>query len=228
MDPGYTGHRPRLQIIQGDADEKISFKNSAEAIKQWTNVLALSTAPASTDMTKTSIATYTRQFWQNACGYVVFETWAGHGGGHSMGYEEDAILKFFGLDVAAGTDPEPECPPGGAAGAGGAGGASSGGASGTNGGAAGFSASGGAAGSVPSDSGGSPGSAGASSIAGSSAGGLSSAAGAPSTVGSSGSAASGAPSTGPVVGTPPADDGSSDGGCSYVGASKANRSLPPR
>ncbi|MEI9952439.1 MAG: PHB depolymerase family esterase [Pseudomonadota bacterium] len=30
MFPGYTGHRPRLQIIQGDADQTISFKNSAE------------------------------------------------------------------------------------------------------------------------------------------------------------------------------------------------------
>ena len=105
MYAGYTGHRPRLQIMQGDADTTISFKNSAEAIKQWTNVLALSTAPTSTDMLKTSISTYTRQFWKNACGYVVFETWAGKGGTHSMGYEEDDILKFFGLDVAGGADP---------------------------------------------------------------------------------------------------------------------------
>ncbi len=59
MDPGYSGHRPRLQIIQGDADQTISFKNSAEAIKQWTNVLMLSATPTSTDMTTTSIATYT-------------------------------------------------------------------------------------------------------------------------------------------------------------------------
>jgi MYXO-CTERM domain-containing protein len=107
------GHRPRVQIIQGDADQTISFKNSAEGIKQWTNVLALSTAPASTDMLKTSISTYTRQFWKNACGYTVFETWAGKGGSHSMGYEEDDILKFFGLNVAGGADPEPDCPAGG-------------------------------------------------------------------------------------------------------------------
>ena len=142
MDPGYTGHRPRLQIMQGDADQTISFKNSAESIKQWTNVLALSTTPTTTDMTTTSIATYTRQFWSNACGYTVFETWAGHGGGHSMGYEEDAILKFFGLDKAGGTDPEPAC--GGSSGAGGAGGMTSGGTGGASaGGAGGMLATGG-------------------------------------------------------------------------------------
>jgi len=136
MYPGYMGHRPRLQIIQGDADETISFKNSAESIKEWTNVLGLSTAPSSTDMTTTSVATYSRQFWKNSCDYVVFETWAGKGGKHSMAYEEDAILKFFGLNVAGGADPEPNCPAGGngsagsgAGGAASAGGSNSGGAS---------------------------------------------------------------------------------------------------
>jgi acetylxylan esterase len=164
MFPGYTGHRPRLQIIQGDADQTISFKNSAEAIKQWTNVLGLSTAPTSTDMTTTSVATYTRQFWKNACGYTVFETWAGKGGSHSMGYEEDAILKFFGLDVVSETDPEPECPAGGggsgsggASSAGGSGGAStgSGGAS-TGSGGSGGASTGGLAGSASSAGGAGP------------------------------------------------------------------------
>src|SRR3954468_23428329 len=129
MDAGYMGHRPRLQIIQGDADQTISFKNSAEAIKQWTNVLSLSTAPSSTDMLTTSISTYTRQFWKNACGYVVFETWAGKNGTHSMGYEEADVLKFFGLDVAGGADPEPECPAGGSTGTGGASGSAGAGGS---------------------------------------------------------------------------------------------------
>ena len=128
MYPGYAGHRPRLQIMQGDADTTISFKNSAESIKEWTNVLGLMTTPSSTDMTTTSIATYSRQFWKNSCDYVVFEAWAGKGGTHSMGYEEDAILKFFGLNTAANADPEPNCPAGG--GESGAGGGSGTGGSG--------------------------------------------------------------------------------------------------
>ena len=106
MFPGFTGHRPRLQIVQGEADQTISFKNSGEAIKEWTNVLALSTTPTSTDTITTPIATYDRQFWKNACGFTVLEAWGAPGKGHSMGYEEDAILKFFGLDTAGGPDPE--------------------------------------------------------------------------------------------------------------------------
>ena len=49
MYPGYTGHRPRLQTYQGDADTTISYKNTGEAIKEWTNVLGLPTTPTSTD-----------------------------------------------------------------------------------------------------------------------------------------------------------------------------------
>jgi MYXO-CTERM domain-containing protein len=125
---GYTGHRPRLQIMQGEADTTISYKNTAESIKEWTNVLGLSTAPTSMDTGyKPATYSYDRQFWKNACGYVVFEAWSSPGGTHSMPYEEADILKFFGLDTAGGADPEPDCSGGGGDGgvrdAGGAGGA---------------------------------------------------------------------------------------------------------
>jgi poly(hydroxyalkanoate) depolymerase family esterase len=135
MYPNYTGHRPRVQIIQGENDTTISYRNTAESIKEWTNVLELGTDPTSTDMGyRAANATYNRQFWENACGYVVFEAWSSPGGTHSMPYEEADILKFFGLDVAGGADPEPACPTdgsaGGTGGMGGAGGASTGGMSG--------------------------------------------------------------------------------------------------
>ena len=121
MFPGYTGHRPRLQIMQGQSDTTISYKNTAESIEEWTNVLGLSTAPTSMDTGfKAANATYNRQFWKNACGYTVFEAWSSPGGTHSMPYEEADILKFFGLDVAGGADPEPDCT--GSTGTGGAGG----------------------------------------------------------------------------------------------------------
>ncbi len=237
MDPNYTGHRPRLQIMQGDADQTISFKNSAESIKEWTNVLALSTDPTSTDMTTTSIATYSRQFWKNACGYTVFETWAGHGGGHSMGYEEDAILKFFGLDTVSAADPETAACGGGAsggggAGAGGASGAggssgsvSAGGATSSSGGSAG-AATMGSGGSPSSSSAGSPSSAGAVSLGGSSGGTTPpGSSGAPGTTTGSGGQPGAAGSA--VTGTPSGGDTPSDGGgCSYVGGSKSRRSLP--
>jgi poly(hydroxyalkanoate) depolymerase family esterase len=124
MYPGYMGHRPRLQTMQGESDTTISYKNTAESIKEWTNVLNLSTTPTTTDKSyKAANATYDRQFWQNACGYVVFEAWSSPGGTHSMPYEEADILKFFGLDVAGGTDPEPDCNGMGSGGMGGTGGA---------------------------------------------------------------------------------------------------------
>jgi poly(hydroxyalkanoate) depolymerase family esterase len=126
MFPGYMGHRPRLQIMQGEADVTISYKNTAESIKEWTNVLALPTEPTSTDKGyKAENATYDRQFWKNACGFTVFEAWSSPGGTHSMAYEEDDILKFFGLDIAGGADPETDCNgTGGAPPAGGMGGMS--------------------------------------------------------------------------------------------------------
>ena len=107
MYQGYAGHRPRVQTMQGEADTTISYKNTAEAIKEWTNVLGLSTTPTSTDTGyKAANATYDRQFWKNACGYTVLEAWSSPGGTHSMPYEEADVLKFFGLDVAGGSDPE--------------------------------------------------------------------------------------------------------------------------
>jgi acetylxylan esterase len=124
INPDYAGHRPRVQLFQGKNDETISYKNMGEAIQEWTNVLGLSETPTSTDTISSSGYTYDRQFWESTCGYVVLETWSASGQGHSMTYEEDAILKFFGLDVAGGSDPE-------LAACSGSGGTGSGGGSGT-------------------------------------------------------------------------------------------------
>jgi acetylxylan esterase len=128
MDPGYTGRRPRLQTYQGDADMTISYKNTGEAIKEWTNVLGLPSNPTSTQNGyKGAEGTWNIQRWANACGYNVFEAWTAPGAGHTMNYEEAEMLKFFGLDQAVGgPDPEPNC-----TGAGGAGGAAGGGTGGT-------------------------------------------------------------------------------------------------
>jgi poly(hydroxyalkanoate) depolymerase family esterase len=219
MDPNYTGHRPRLQTMQGESDTTISYKNTAESIKEWTNVLGLSTDPTSMDKGyKAANATYDRQFWQNACGYVVFEAWSSPGGTHSMPYEEADILKFFGLDTAGGTDPEPDCNgssggSGGMAGAPGAGGMSSGGASsGGRGGAVGSGGTGvqgGMSGSSPGTGGTSPGSGGTTPAAGGSSG-----SGTGATVGNGGHA-NGTGGTGVGVagtGSPGSGGGMSTGG----------------
>jgi len=112
INPDYKGHRPRVQIMQGDNDQTISSKNMAEGIKEWTNVLGLNTDPDSTAKIVSSESganyTYNCKFWKNDCGYVVLESWFAAGGGHSMGYEEPAILKFFGLDTYKDGDRDPE------------------------------------------------------------------------------------------------------------------------
>ncbi len=147
MYPGYTGHRPRLMTHQGDADTTISYKNTGEAIKEWTNVLGLSMTPTSTDTGyKAQIATYNRQFWKNSCGQTVFEAWTSPGGTHSMAYEEADMLKYFGLNAKNLPDPEMDCT--GTTGAGGTGGTGgSTGAGGTTG-AGGSTGRGGAGGST--------------------------------------------------------------------------------
>ncbi|WP_437590920.1 extracellular catalytic domain type 1 short-chain-length polyhydroxyalkanoate depolymerase [Sorangium sp. So ce1000] len=150
MYPGFTGHRPRLQIFHGTSDATINYKNQAEAIKEWTNVLELSETPTSTDTFTGSATTYDRQFWKNECGQSVFEAWSGRNGAHSMPYEADAILAFFGLDKAGGADPETDCSDsagsGGTEGSGGgAGGAESGSGAGPAAGSGGASGEGGSA-----------------------------------------------------------------------------------
>jgi acetylxylan esterase len=49
MDPGYTGHRPRLQLFHGSADPTISYSNMAESEEQYINLLGLGTNPTKTN-----------------------------------------------------------------------------------------------------------------------------------------------------------------------------------
>ena len=132
--PGYTGHRPRLQHWHGTADTTLSYDNVAEDIKEWTNLLGLDDTPTGTD-TPTNGTTH--QFWTNACGYTVYETFALSGVGHAVPFDGNAVAAYFGLDHAGGEDPETAACPGAVPGDGGTGGtggvAGSGGAAATGG-----------------------------------------------------------------------------------------------
>jgi poly(hydroxyalkanoate) depolymerase family esterase len=237
MYPGYSGHRPRLQTYQGDADTTISYKNTGEAIKEWTNVLGLSMTPTSMDTGyKTSQASWNRQFWSNACGYTVFEAWTAPGATHSMSYEEAEMLKFFGLTTAGGSDPEPNCNgdggvagasgSGGTTGAGGAGGARDGGTAGRDGGTdAGTPGTGGVQGTGGAVAGaaGTSGTAGTGGRSGSGGAGTTGSAGSGAAAGTSGTAgtgASGAAGTGAsgAAGTVGTGGSSAGGGSSGAGA----------
>ena len=110
----YTGNRPRVQLFHGDADGTITYKNVAEAIKEWTNVLGLSTTPTSTD-TGLTLGSHkaSRQSWKSSCGYVVFDVLTSIGGDHGPSdalFASNYVLPFLGLDsqtaATAAVDPE--------------------------------------------------------------------------------------------------------------------------
>jgi poly(hydroxyalkanoate) depolymerase family esterase len=109
MYPGYTGHRPRLQLWHGTKDDAINYANFGESIKEFTNLLALSETPTSTDSPDTN---YERQQWKNSCGATVLEATTIVDGTHSISFEADSVLRFFGLNEAGAADPEAPCAPG--------------------------------------------------------------------------------------------------------------------
>ncbi len=213
MYPGYMGHRPRIQLFHGTADATINYRNLAESIEEWTNVLGLGATPTSTAMKTTSVATYDQQFWKNDCGTTVLETWAGRNGPHSMAYEQADILAFFGLNTAGGTDPEPPCP--GTGGMGGMGGMSGVSGSGGSGGAAGTSA-GGTAG----NAGGMGPIAGSGGVPAGGSGGSNSGVGGQA-VGGGSSGVGGQAVGGAMIGTAGSPSGSGSGGTSSAGTSSA-------
>ncbi|HVY39667.1 MAG TPA: PHB depolymerase family esterase [Polyangia bacterium] len=132
MDKGYTGPRPRVQLWHGTSDPTISYNNQTEAIKEWTNVLGLPTAPTSTSTVSLAGKTWTRQSWQSSCGVTVLDAWAEQNGPHGTSANLNATytIPFLGLDKAGDVDPEIAACGGGGGGASGSGAA---GASGTGG-----------------------------------------------------------------------------------------------
>ena len=175
MDPGYTGHRPRLQLFHGSADSIISYSNMAESESQYINLLSLSTNPTKTN-TGLTLGTHqaTEQQWNNACGYLVLDGFDSIGGDHGPSdalFVAQYVVPFLGLDKTGAVDPEiAQCGNGGAGGSGGAAGATggrgAGGAAGSAGGRGGIagSGSGGAAGTT--GGGGRPGTGGSTSTGG--------------------------------------------------------------
>lgn len=128
MDPGYMGHRPRVQMFHGNADMTINYKNFTEAETEWTDVLSLSSNPTSTIM-NLPLGNHqaTRQQWLNSCGYLVLDGFTSIGGDHGPSdalFEAQYVIPFLGLDKTGAVDPEiAQCGNGGAGGGAGAGGA---------------------------------------------------------------------------------------------------------
>ncbi len=125
MHPGYTGPRPRVQLLHGDADDIILFQNHLEAIDQWRDVLGLDETPTYTDTVQLGSHQATRQRWEDECGYVVLDAFTSLDGDHGPSdglFLQQNLVPFFGLDDEGLVDPHvATC---GAPGSGGTGGTS--------------------------------------------------------------------------------------------------------
>ena len=122
MYPGYSGYRPRVQLWHGASDTTISPNNQTEAIKEWTNVLGLSTTPTTTATVSFNNHSWTRQSWTDSCGYTVLDAWLEANGPHGTDANLNStyVIPFLALDKTGATDPEICGSAGGASGTGGA------------------------------------------------------------------------------------------------------------
>ena len=102
--PGYTGKRPRVQLIHGTADTTLSYVNFGEAIKQWTNVLGVSATPASTDYPASG---QTRTRYGATGDRAPVEAISYQGVGHNLPTNATAAIHFFGLDSTPTPTPTP-------------------------------------------------------------------------------------------------------------------------
>jgi poly(hydroxyalkanoate) depolymerase family esterase len=107
MDPGYSGYRPRIQLWHGTADATINYNNQLEAIKEWTNVLGLPTNPTSTESVTLNNHQWTRESWQDSCGFTLLDAWAEQNGPHGTDANLNAqyVIPFLALDK---TGPDPQ------------------------------------------------------------------------------------------------------------------------
>ncbi|HEY3447666.1 MAG TPA: PHB depolymerase family esterase [Myxococcales bacterium] len=130
--PGYSGPWPRVSIWQGTVDYTVSTRNSAELMKQWTDVHGIDqTADGSGKVEMAAHAEY-----RDAAGRTLVETWLVDGMGHGTAIEPGFqaaggcgkagyyvlsagicstyyAARFFGLEPAGPADPSdpPTNPP---------------------------------------------------------------------------------------------------------------------
>ena len=108
--PGYSGHRPRVQLWHGTADGTVNYTNQLEAIMQWGNVLGLSSNPTySNTVTIAGITNqWTHPVWVDGCSNVMLEAWSEVGGGHGTDANLNAqyVIPFLGLDKVGPVEPE--------------------------------------------------------------------------------------------------------------------------
>jgi acetylxylan esterase len=98
--PGYSGARPRMQLWHGTADTTLAYPNFGEEIKQWTNVLGVSSTPVLTDTPQSG---WTRTRYGNTGTTPPVEGISVANVGHSLPLSGQAAMAiaFLGLNTNA-------------------------------------------------------------------------------------------------------------------------------
>jgi acetylxylan esterase len=101
--PGYTGPRPKMQLWHGTADVTVNYKNFAEEIKQWTNVLGVSDTPTTTEANQPQSG-MTRTRYDNKAGVVEVEAISEAGKDHNLTRPWNLAVTWLTLDKATGIE----------------------------------------------------------------------------------------------------------------------------
>ncbi|RDL29998.1 uncharacterized protein BP5553_10625 [Venustampulla echinocandica] len=89
--PGYSGNRTRMIIAHGTADPAVLYSLLGMQLAQWSNVLGVS---FSKNMTNTPAQGWTEMIYGDGSKLVGLSL---QGGGHIPRFQEEKVLKFFGL-----------------------------------------------------------------------------------------------------------------------------------
>lgn len=92
--PGYTGKRPRFQVIHGLADTLVRPQCGYEQLKQWSAVLGLTNTRNVTGAAVPEGSQYTEIVYGDGTQLVGY---FGQGVGHFAPPNEPVMLRFFGL-----------------------------------------------------------------------------------------------------------------------------------
>ncbi|KAF2118091.1 Alpha/Beta hydrolase protein [Lophiotrema nucula] len=92
--PGYTGKRPKIQIVHGLADTLVRPATAYQALEQWGNVLGLTNTKNNTGASVPEGSAYTEVVYGDGTQVIGY---LGQGVGHIAPPNPPVMLKFFGL-----------------------------------------------------------------------------------------------------------------------------------
>ncbi|KAL1607734.1 hypothetical protein SLS60_002670 [Paraconiothyrium brasiliense] len=93
--PGYNGTRPRMLIWHGTADTTLRYPNYQESLKQWSNVLGLTTSKTASNTPQSG---YTQTIYgEGDSNTAQLVGYSAQGVGHTVPVHESNDLAFFGI-----------------------------------------------------------------------------------------------------------------------------------